>query len=152
MIVIAATLAPITTTVVAREGVAASSGSSHPPGDRFVLSGQDRSSLCAGRLLLETMAPCLARDRLAGERIQRSRVNVTRRGRHRGNEANIVTMSGAAAHTAFGRKPDPCRTAVRRCPESDVPCRSSRCRAVPRPSSPATTSARKRTAPNRPGV
>jgi hypothetical protein len=46
MIVIAATLAPITTTVVAREGVAASSGSSHPPGDRFVLSGQDRSSLC----------------------------------------------------------------------------------------------------------
>lgn len=31
MIVIAATLAPITTTVVAREGVAASSGSSHPP-------------------------------------------------------------------------------------------------------------------------
>src|ERR1039457_5978594 len=119
MIVIAATLAPITTTVVAREGVAASSGSSHPAGDRFVLSGQDRSSLCAGRLLLETMAPCLARDRLAGERIQLARGNGTRRGRHRGNEANSGTRAGAAAHTACGRKPDPVRTAVLRCPEAD---------------------------------
>jgi hypothetical protein len=67
----------------------------------------------------ETTALRLHRDRLASERIQRPRADLTRPGGHLarcpGNEANIMMTSGAAARKAFGRNSGACQEALRRC-------------------------------------
>jgi len=50
MAIFTATLSLIITVVVALAGVATSSGSIHPPGGHFVLSGHQLSSVSAGKL------------------------------------------------------------------------------------------------------
>ena len=60
MIVFIATLSLIIAAVVALAGVADSSGSTHSPGDHFVLSGHRLSSLSAGRLFLSSIVVGIA--------------------------------------------------------------------------------------------
>lgn len=67
----------------------------------------------------ETTALRLARDRLAGEPIERSRARIGRPGRGlacRDSEANIMIKSGSAAQMAVGRNSGRCGTAGRWCP------------------------------------
>jgi len=103
MIVFTATLILIIAAVVARAGVATSislllSVSTCAPGLPRIAAGPD------GNPERDHSALRLDRDWLAGEPIQRSRVDIVRPGRGlarcRGDEANLMIVSGSAAQTA----------------------------------------------------
>ena len=108
MIVFTATLILIIAAVVARAGVATSlsmllSVSTCAPGLPGIAAGP------AGNPARDHGALRLDRDWLAGEPIQRSRVDIVRPGRGlarcRGDEANIMFISGSAQTAAPARCP-----------------------------------------------
>jgi hypothetical protein len=105
-------------------GIAGLPGFSMLPGGSTRCLASPGSRRAVDGVRHETTAPRPGRDRLAGEPIQPSRVDVARPGRGLarccGSEANIMIVSGSAAQMAVGRNSGRCGTAVRRCPASGV--------------------------------